>query len=227
MAVYAISDLHGNLPAIPEDCDVLLIAGDICPDYAPTSAQHWDFIDKTGVRQAGWLDTTFRDWITPLTKRGGQVVAIWGNHDFVGEYPGLVPKLPWTLLRDTGVKIEREQGFALAIWGTPWVPTLTSWAFYGSSAVLQGRADAIPRNIDVLMTHGPPYGACDRVANGTKVGDSTLNQAINRSSASVVICGHIHEARGTGYCHGKVVRNVSAVDDLYRLDDSPFVRIYN
>lgn len=225
MSIYAVADLHGNLPPIPEDCDVLLIAGDICPDFPPMKARHWDFVDKTGQRQAKWLATDFREWLQPLIKRPGRVIAVWGNHDFVGEYPWLVPKLPWTLLRDTGTTIMLPGLVPVRIWGTPWVPTLTSWAFYGNPDFLSGRADSIPAHLNILMSHGPPFGVGDRVLRGEHVGDPALAEAILRARPVATICGHIHEARGDYDLEDCRVLNVSAVDAQYKLYDDPFVRL--
>lgn len=148
-SIYAVSDLHGNLPEAPE-CDLLILAGDICPDYRPYGNRA-GMVDKGGTQQSRWLDTEFREWLLGVRKSRTEVVAIWGNHDFVGEQSFLVPDLPWTLLRDS-----EARAAGLRVWGTPWVPGLPYWAFYGREAQLQARADAIPDGIDILVTHGPP-----------------------------------------------------------------------
>lgn len=209
MRVLATADLHGKLPAIP-DCDLLLIAGDICPDFNPFGARH----DRGEARQELWLKTYFRRWLWALNERGIEVVGIAGNHDFVFQHPRMIPKnLPWHYLRDESVTIND-----LTIYGTPWVPHVSQWAFYGRAVALEARADLIPGDTDVLLTHSPPYEVCDFTCERfghDNVGDRSLNGAIERSKPRAVVCGHIHEAHGRGECSGVPVYNVSLVDENY------------
>lgn len=227
MSVYAIADLHGHLPEVPSDATSLLLAGDLCPDFG-NPVEH---------RQRDWLDTKFRAWLPD----GVEVVATWGNHDYVGEHAFLVPDLPWTLLIDAATILRSGQ----FVWGTPWVPNLSRWAFYGDQHRLQLRADAIPAGIDILMTHGPPLRYGDFIPtsprqrekygnyHGEHVGDSSLNKAIRRVSPGVTICGHIHEARGSYQMSDDGeqakkwhrIENVAAVDTMYDLVPEPWVKI--
>lgn len=238
MIVYAASDLHGNLPPVPPDAELLLLAGDICPDFGPLP-DHTGFIDDTGILQANWLNTEFREWLGSVPCR---VVATWGNHDFVGQDSRLVPDLPWTLLIDREVIVPGSGG--LRIWGTPWVPNLPRWAFNASEEALAARAQMIPKGLDILMSHGPPYGFGDFIPGGSKygnvgeehVGDSSLNDTIKRAQPRFIVCGHIHESRGwyhiplprssLGYDQECIVVNAAAVDGLYDLYEHPFTRIY-
>jgi hypothetical protein len=145
MKIIATSDLHGNLPEVPE-CDILILAGDICPDFAAGG------LDTSGVGQGEWLDTTFREWLEPISKRCN-VIATWGNHDFVGEHPSLVPDLPWILLVDDSVVIDK-----LKIHATPWCPNLPFWAFFASDRALEYRADSIPEDTDIWSHIRLPTG---------------------------------------------------------------------
>jgi Icc-related predicted phosphoesterase len=193
------ADLHGHLPEKLPEGDVLVIAGDICPDFALKTAG-----------QAHWLKETFAPWLEGLPYE--HVVGIAGNHDFVFETRDLVPPLPkkWHYLQDDVAIIEGYK-----FYGTPWVPQLQSWAFYGSPRWLDLRADAIPVGTHVLVSHGPPLGAGDLSMGKLNVGDPWLVEAIARVRPDVVVCGHIHEAYGEHECQGSPVLNVSMVDVSY------------
>ena len=222
--IYAASDLHGNLLDPPSDATALLLAGDICPDYSAPGRGY-----AAPGAQANWLDTDFRAW---LEGHGLPTVAVWGNHDFVGEHPELVPDLPWRVLQDNAAEFE-----GLRVWGTPWVPGLPRWAFFASSEALMLRAELIPEGLDVLITHGPPFMAGDYIGTsekqrnkygnfgGINAGDRTLNDAIRRMRPKVTLCGHIHEARGRHWLSGNRVLNVAAVDESYKVHDEPWTRV--
>jgi Icc-related predicted phosphoesterase len=227
--IFVTSDLHGQLPEVP-DCDVLLIVGDICPDFIMTRMTATRIIEDNGhQRQKTWLDTVFRDWLIELSNRDILVVATWGNHDFVGEKDFLVRELdlPWTLLVDNGLKIDfPDRDKPLFIWGTPWVPNLPSWAFFANPRALELRAKTIPDGVDVLMTHGPPQGYGDIVGpkfgGPLRVGDPHLTAELDRIGAQTVLCGHIHEDAGSHVFNERIlVRNVSYLDENYEPQQPP------
>lgn len=221
MKIVAISDTHGFLPpleAIPE-CDLLLHAGDVCPDFHQTRyGSRAETFDRGEQRQKRWLDTELRPWLEDvLENRAKRVVAIAGNHDFVFEHPFLIPDLPWTYLRDETAIVD-----GLRIYGTPWVPKLNRWAFYASDEALEARADSIPP-CDILLSHGPPFGLTDKVVpkfGGAHVGDVALLSAIQATRPKAVVCGHIHEGYGVEYMEHSdrsqtAIYNVSYVDENY------------
>lgn len=238
MIVYAASDLHGNLPDVPDDADVLLLAGDICPDFGGYG-RHRGSIDKHGQRQRDWMLNDFTRWCDAALKGGVcDIVYTWGNHDFVGEKPWLVKDIvrwcPARLLKDETAFIH-----GLRIHGSPWVPGLPYWAFYASDQALDARADSLPGDLDVLMVHGPPHGYGDYIPGGTEkqvskygnlhglnVGDPHLTEAIQAIKPKVTICGHIHEDYGRHDLKGNPVINCAMVDEVYDPRPQPFTRLY-
>lgn len=134
--VAAISDLHGRLPRdsggyvrVPP-CDVLVIAGDICPDFhgagsarptRPGSKTFQHVYDKGEAAQTNWLNDEFREWLEDARAFAGEVVAIAGNHDFVFERKLEPHNLPWTYLWDSEATVE-----GLRFYGVPLVPKIGS-----------------------------------------------------------------------------------------------------
>jgi hypothetical protein len=202
--IIATSDLHGSLPEI-EPCDILIIAGDSCP------------VDNHQENyQRRWLEGRFRDWL--LDQPAKHIVGIAGNHDFIMEkWPGVPGRLPWNYLQDKEIELE-----GVRIYGTPWVPNLPGWAFFGGMGSCAGRWDAIPEGIDILVSHGPPYGYSDKVTF-THVGCTRMDTELQRIKPKAFVCGHIHEGYGH-YPHPDVglgVFNVAHNNRDYRPVNAP------
>lgn len=220
-SIVLTSDLHGTLPEI-EPCDLLIVAGDVCPDHPIGKKERYTLPDNGSDFQFEFLDGPFREWLREVPAK--TIVGIAGNHDFVFEHlRHAIPELylPWRYLEDTSTEV-----FGLKIHGTPWVPGLPRWAFYGDDARLRQKARAIPEDTDILITHGPPYGIADTVGprfGGPKsVGNHTLNPVLDKLKIPTIVCGHIHEAYGAHRLdYGGMLYSVSLNDDNYCPDQPP------
>ncbi len=209
MKIIACADLHGYLPKDIPECDLLILAGDICPHFDKKAGTPKDI---TG--QAAWLDTIVRGWLGKQPAKA--IVTIWGNHDFVGLRSDLVPKLPWILLEDSVVRFQR-----FMIYGTPWTPTFFDWAFMNDEEDLVKRFAQIPEGMDILVSHGPPRYCCDRLDSGERTGSKALFDRLRtmEKPPKAVVCGHIHVGRGYGFINrddgGVPVWNVASLDERY------------
>ncbi len=209
MKITCIADLHGYYPDFPGG-DLLIIAGDLTG--RDTDEQQRDFIV--------WLAQIQRK--APYRK----IVYIAGNHDnffYDKKRHGALKSPPeWNVeyLCDSGIEFD-----GLKIWGSPWTPTFKGinpacTAFCAATDVIKPYFDAIPDGIDILVTHGPPYGVMDIVydADGAKerCGSKALAQAVKRVKPRAHIFGHIHEGYGTHARDGTTYVNCSHVNQFYR-----------
>lgn len=216
MILCAVSDLHGQLPEIPE-CDVLIIAGDICPvdNHRPDYQSHW-------------LKTKFNKWLNIIPAK--RIIATWGNHDFIGESKNsyLVPKLPWNLLVDSKITID-----GINFWGTPHQLPFFDWAFNLTEPELLKKYADIPKNTQVIISHGPPKGYGDLApAYPTinrfameNVGSVSLLEKILEINPLLVITGHIHNAYGVYLIPETniVVANASILNERYKMVNKPLM----
>jgi len=213
LIIYAISDMHGELPdpdTIPE-CDVFIIAGDSCP---------WqDYHDV--ITQSVWLNNVFKPWINEGVN-ASKIILIGGNHDFVmqdRDFKDWAVRNLWCdYLEDKRIDYK-----GVTFYGTPWVPRLKNWAFYGTEDKLTNTFALIPDDTDVLISHGPPLGVNDAIAKsifGEHAGSEELalqfqSRERNGYAIPVNIHGHIHEGYGFTEKWGTKFYNVSAKNRDY------------
>jgi predicted phosphodiesterase len=229
--VIAISDLHGYLPVIEEKFDLLLIGGDICPAHS-----HYNYFQRM------WLSTEFVKWVNelPFKDEWSKVVFIGGNHDcfldqepnpnkdgFSSIYTDILKPCGGRLiyLEDdeyTFEKMDDDGQFeTLKIYGTPWCKIFGNWWFMRNDEFLEKAFDAIPEDLDILLTHDapaiPPYGfiTTGRWA-GTDAGNKPLADAIRKKKPKYAFHGHIHSSPGEmKEIDGTNICCVSVMDEEY------------
>lgn len=157
MKICGVSDLHGNLPDIPE-CEVLCICGDIV-----------GINDQRNIEQSRhWWYNRFTTWVNkqPCEK----VIATAGNHDFFIEKAykdGWLNELKQDLnVRTNGklvILIDESYTYKdIKFYGSPWIQPIPfqegKWAF--EQDVLDKGKDSyyskIPQDTNVLITHDNP-----------------------------------------------------------------------
>ena len=226
MKIFAISDTHGNLEGLdPSGCDVVVMAGDLAP------LRGWN--ERALLDQVRWMNTVFRDWCGRCPKTAFRMIP--GNHDLFAAYDDLrsAVRLPENakLLID-----ELDEVNGLRIYGTPWVPFINGrWAFEENVSGLLGRKfAAIPDGVDVLLTHTPPRIPHKKVdvsidRKSPHFGPRELLDAIRKARPRYALCGHIHSGDHNpillSHADGSetVVRNVSRLDEEYKVRYEPFV----
>ncbi len=217
MIIDFVADLHGFLPST-KGGDVLIVAGDC------TAA---DKIDQWRV---------FFDWFKKQNYR--KKILIGGNHDgfldqsISSEERRLMgidpydedPTNFYEYLLDSGIDFE-----GVKFWGSPW----SLW-FHGvhpkckhfmiSERKIEAYFDLIPNDVDVLITHTPPYGVLDEVRHGDmyrSCGSVSLLTKLISTKCKLHLFGHIHEHGGNSSCVNHLGGNIlcvncSYVDEHYR-----------
>lgn len=223
MHILAMSDLHGHLPKIHTlpSADVAVIAGDITP--ALTS--YYGGNPAGRYNQLRWILDTFIPWVNTLPV--SQVVLTWGNHDHIGEHPDLLTEAMWP--EQVHVLVNRSVTLdGVSFHGVPQTPRFHDWAFNEDDTDdALGRCWAqVPEGTDVLVSHGPPRGACDTIRRGEYgLGSRTQSNWLHGSAPNrprIVVCGHIHGSGGkTGGCGSTKVYNVAVVNEAYQMIREP------
>lgn len=166
----------------------------------------------------------FLEWFTAQPYK--HKVFISGNHDFC--FQDIPQWCKETIqqytddsvhyLQDSGVTIEGYK-----IWGSPWQPWFYNWAFnLQRGPQLKEKWDLIPRDTDILITHGPPYGFHDFTTYDKKhVGCEELIKAIHEIKPKINVFGHIHEAAGHSIYNDTLFVNASVLNLKYDLVNQP------
>jgi Icc-related predicted phosphoesterase len=195
--ILHISDTHsmhrqieakfGKLP----DADILIHTGDFT-----NSGSHTEFKD-------------FNEWLGSLQTRYEDIIVILGNHEFQNNHaisrsttdPNYAKN---TLTNARVLEHELVTVKGLRIFGSSWVPWQDPSNPDDDSHTPKGFVPApnffgqIPENVDVLLSHGPPYRIFDKMEHSSQSWGSSrrLRERIEQVKPRVHLFGHVHEQRG-------------------------------
>lgn len=193
MIIEAFSDTHGNRHQNLKlkGADVLICSGDIS-NYGEYKAV-----------------TKFLDWFKKLDGYKHKIL-IPGNHDLSFEdRPDWLlkelKKLPKNIhyLEHSGIEINK-----IKFYGCPTTPIFGDWAFMSDDKERVSIYNNIPKDTDVLITHGPPFGILDVNRFGENCGCGYIEEFTK--DVKVHIFGHIHEGYGFKEKDNKRYYNVSS-----------------
>ena len=207
MRIVAISDTHTHhRKLVIPDGDVLVHAGDVTSD--------------------GEIETIvdFADWFRALPHKHKLIVP--GNHDFCfdishARYNSFAERLIDATGAHYLIDASRTIG-GKKFYGAPWVPYLELWAFWDRN---RDRFESAPRDIDVLVTHGPPRGIRDSNVMNTHFGSTHLVRYINHCwNLRLHVFGHVHDGYGRSPDSDPIIfANASSCNREYEPVNAPLV----
>ena len=195
MKVVVLSDTHGNFYNIdmPEG-DILIVAGD------------WS-------AQGGmYACITFNKWLNvqPFKHK----LYIPGNHEL-----GFEQNPSLENLITAGININKKlitiEG--INFFGYSYTLPFNNWAFAKNENLQEYYFKTIaPEKVDILVTHGPPYGILDGGYEENNLGSKALLEYVKEIEPKLHVFGHIHEGYGINKTAmpNTTFANVSLVDTL-------------
>lgn len=218
LSIVHLSDTHGQHCQVRvPDGDILIYSGDCCLNGAQRDVElffKW-FRAQPHVYKifiAGEYDRTL-----DKTKTLG-VRPFWVK-ELIEEY--LSPYLSF-YLDDSGCDIE-----GISIWGSPYTPRGNGedldgfWGFSPHSRDMNEHWAKIPNNVDILVTHTPPYGKLDKDIYGHNKGCKYLRFQVQEKKPKLHLFGHVHEARGMTWDSNTVYMNSSILNATFTRTNIP------
>jgi len=217
MKIVFLSDTHNKEVPVPA-ADVLVHCGDM-----------------TMAGTVGEI-SAFNAWMMKLPHK--RKVVIPGNHDWLFErrkdYAKSLLSPDITYLEDSGTEID-----GVKFWGTPWTNNFGDWAFMTRPEWQEAKFRQIPKDTDVLISHGPPKGVLDQCEKPNfewddgytprskttteHAGSAQLRDILERRKPRIVAFGHIHEGYGEFRHFGTHYINCSIMDGGYKPVNKPIV----
>lgn len=206
MKILCISDTHYKQNAISlTECDVVVFAGDYC-----TTGALFEF-------------QKFVDWLETQSSKFKKAILVAGNHDWcLMNSKRFCVELLTRALGDKAIYLEDSECVidGVKFYGSPWQPEFCNWAFNKPRGEdLKLVWSNIPDDVNVLITHGPPHGICDKTERHIHVGCTELLTRVKQLNGLFLhVFGHIHCANGVEYSDevlGTHFCNAAVCDETY------------
>jgi len=180
--IWHISDTHMNHEklVVPEGIDLVIHSGDASNYRDP-------FRNEPELR-------AFLTWFAsvPIPNK----IFVPGNHDTSLE-KGLVTREFIEEQLNIHLLLSEEKNIlGYRFWGSPYTPKYGDWSYMKDRSKIDAVWETIPADIDVVITHGPPYGVLDATYNYSNktelVGCSALMKRMTKLQPKLMLFGHVH-----------------------------------
>lgn len=192
MKILHLSDTHGAHGNLTDlpKADLIIHSGDV--GMTGTEKEIIDFLN----------------WFLDLPYR--YKIFVPGNHDhclFGSEISGLDDNC--FILINKGVEIEGRK-----IYG---VPGFVEYVLNGEEEYIM---NAIPDDIEILVTHQPPLGILD-YARGVNYGSLMMQRRVMAIRPEYHLFGHVHDSYGILQTKATIYSNAALMDEDYQLKNMP------
>jgi len=241
MRITHISDTHNKhnqLNGLLPGGDLLIHSGDISSLGRKSEVERFvkwfndidNYTNKVFI--AGNHDMTFdreqllRDKLAHFEgKTDYDTECAEGKPDWLKELLGIHLRPNVSYLENSDVTID-----GIKIWGSPVTPSFGyGWGFNKDRGYdINEVWNTIPMDTDIVITHGPIYGYCDRTSReGLNVGCADLYHRLNEVQPQLHFSGHIHEAYGYRQTNWGYAFNGCNCDLSYLVNNKPMTFDYD
>jgi len=202
MKIIAFADVHFMFhklnieKVVSGNYDVIIIAGDL---------------GNSGYKHEGKIIKDFLEFLNP------RIITLFvsGNHD-----PFFFEDNERTFYDTKKIKHLVDESYiidGIKFYGSPWTKVFYNWSWMKNDEEMKGVADNISDDVDILITHGPPYGILDKTSPYSirNCGCPHLLNKVKKIKPMYHIFGHIHGGYGKIIEDGTTFLNVSINDELY------------
>ena len=209
------TELNGQLPG----GDLLIHAGDIMNSGRNSNdisdfCKWFDDIDNYDhkIFIAGNHDRMFED----NPRKAMEIVNSYKSIDY---------------LQDDWIEVGNDESMA-KIYGSPWQPWFYDWAFNLPKGgwELEQKWNQIPKDTDILITHGPPQDHLDVSGpphNEPHLGCALLREKVDNQPPKIHVFGHIHGSYGYKFHNGTHFINASVLNERYEQVNKPLTVDWN
>jgi len=210
-----------------------------------THTKHWELegqlpggdllIHAGDIMNSGYVNyeiEEFCEWFTSQ-KQYDKKVFIAGNHDRAFEnkpdqVKAILDQFPNIIYLEDELfgLYNLDTDKSVKIYGSPWQPEFYNWAFNlpRCGITLKETWDEIPKDTDILITHGPPQGHLDVSGppyNEGDLGCELLRVKVDAQPPKIHIFGHIHGGYGYKFHNGTHFINASILNERYEYVNRP------
>ena len=224
MKIAAISDIHGKMnkwyKALNSkskkdfnSVDCIVVAGDMTMmGRRKELAEFLDWLDARPVKHKVVIAGNHDRFMDPDHPK--EVSCEEDINDLISRYPSI------HYLNDSGITIDN-----ISFWGSPIQPAFGGWAFNRERGEdINQHWHKIPAKVDVLITHGPPFGILDQIIPlhwEEHIGCRNLLDAVVEVKPKFHVFGHIHGSFGKVDLGNTVFCNVSSLGEDYSTCNPP------